>query len=349
MTGMTVMNKFDENSKDNDLRQDMAIEWFARLRRPDVTENTQADFQQWLDEYPENYEAYAEVESLWGELGAVQRTENTTTQQTPAFIHTLTSSLAQAYHDLVTPKKLAALASVLIAVSAVVFFRYSADIETPVVNYTTDDNSPQSINLADGSNIYLYGHSSIDIKLGERLREVTLHHGAGIFDVIHDPQRGFEVSTSHGTVKVVGTIFDVHTNHNNDTVTVISGKVRIALDSGNGTEEITLLKGSRAFYNKINGVDKIAQMSEPPTPQKIDDINKLVYEDAPLETVVFGLNKHFRQKIWLGDDSLKDLKINAVVELENENAVIKGMERAFSVKAMQISDNLIVFYPDAVD
>lgn len=85
----------------------------------------------------------------------------------------------------------------------------------------------QSLALADGTLIQLDRHSSIDVHFDRRYRRVDVQHGHALFDVGKDPARPMLVDVGGHILQDIDTIFDVRRDASGDTLTVISGRVRV--------------------------------------------------------------------------------------------------------------------------
>ncbi|MDI9870309.1 FecR family protein [Flectobacillus roseus] len=89
-----------------------------------------------------------------------------------------------------------------------------------------------TVTLEDGSKLFLNGASSLRFptKLQGQTRHVYLE-GEAYFEVTHNPQQPFIVSSKHLNTTVKGTTFDVHdyTQDNQANVTVLTGKVAVEM------------------------------------------------------------------------------------------------------------------------
>ena len=326
-------------------RRDTAISWFVRLRNPDITEAERGEFQRWLQTDPANQEAFESVTALWEDLGDVIDRDAARAAPAASLLGSLAGRTASLFAGFGL-RRLAAGAAAAVLLAMVVFYEHPGSETVPVERYASPISAPKTVELSDGSSIYLYENSAIEVQFSPQQRNVVLKRGACVFDVEHEAGRTFTVSTSHGIVKVVGTVFDVHTDRNQSTVTVLEGTVVVAFDDARDGPQFALQNGNKASYSRTGRMTAITPETRQHTPAITTSKDKLIYEDVALETVVSELNERFQRKIWIGNDRLKDVKVSAVLALDDENAVIKGMERAFDIKALPVSDNLIVFYPD---
>lgn len=88
------------------------------------------------------------------------------------------------------------------------------------------------VTLPDGSAMLLDAASRVAVNFAEGRRAVVLKQGAARFDVRHDPERPFEVSTPHGRMTALGTSFAVDHLADVSELRVFSGRVGLAAISG---------------------------------------------------------------------------------------------------------------------
>jgi transmembrane sensor len=100
--------------------------------------------------------------------------------------------------------------------------------------------------LADGTRVTLDGATRLEVRLGARRRQVELVRGEAFFDVAHDTARPFTVKAAEGSVRVLGTAFDLERGDGRLELSVRRGRVRLA-PTGliHRTAELTM--GQRAF------------------------------------------------------------------------------------------------------
>ena len=85
----------------------------------------------------------------------------------------------------------------------------------------------QSLALADGTLIQLDRDSAIRVRFDDRYRRIEVERGHALFDVGKDALRPMLVSVGGHVLQDIGTIFDVRRAAGGDTLTVISGRVRV--------------------------------------------------------------------------------------------------------------------------
>lgn len=205
--------------------RDEAADWFALMRGPDA-ERRRAEFEAWLDGHAIHREAYnriAETFSLGKALKGAGLDEKVREPFPPA---TKSNSGRRAW----------ATAFLLIAVAGAVMIwgavRQNQSF-APRPQLAQKGSSQQRLatrigeimefRLADGSIATLDTDSLVEVSYRNDTRGITLMRGRARFSVAHEA-RPFLVTAGNGTVRAVGTIFDVRL--------AASGKVDVRLIKG---------------------------------------------------------------------------------------------------------------------
>jgi transmembrane sensor len=92
-------------------------------------------------------------------------------------------------------------------------------------------NETATIRLPDGTIVRLAPETRLRVGDWSDARRVSLE-GQAFFAVAHDEQRPFRIETEAGTVRVLGTRFNVETAHSDLRVFVVDGKVSLSTSTG---------------------------------------------------------------------------------------------------------------------
>lgn len=96
--------------------------------------------------------------------------------------------------------------------------------------YASAIGEQRSLELADGSTVYLNTNSQVKIDFGANFRDIYLLQGEAYFEVAKQPARPFRVFAGRGRVQAVGTAFTVRYHINDDVdITVTEGTVALAV------------------------------------------------------------------------------------------------------------------------
>lgn len=145
----------------------------------------------------------------------------------------------------------------------------------------------------DGSTIVLRPHSRL-VRIDDAGRQYQLE-GEAYFAVARDTENPFAVETATGTVRVLGTEFDVSTWGDRTTVFVAEGRVELA----SGGEAIELTAGQAAWAS-VSGLERdTAAVIETYLDWRSD---RLVFDREPAGRVADELAQHLGRTLVLPDD-----------------------------------------------
>lgn len=305
-----------------------AAAWHGRLGAPSVTTETIQEFFAWRAS-PENAEAYARVERIWGASAhlaadpvigeAVDRamTRNAKPVRTPRLPRT-TVGLG--------------LVSVLaVAVFAGWVWRQHA------VTFTTAVGEQRLVQLADGSSVRLDTDSRIRVRFDGALRRVELEEGQALFTVAHDRHRAFIVQAGSAEVTAVGTVFEVRRLPEGADVTLVSGVVDV--DGGAGKSRMTA--GRQAIVSRAGSVSRAIDLE---TATSWTD-GRIVFRDTPLRAAVEEVNRYLTDKVELGDVGSGDARIDGVFRTGDREAFVSAAALQFGLQAVKAADGSVRLEP----
>jgi transmembrane sensor len=219
-------------------------------------------------------------------------------------------------------KGLAIAASIAIVVA---FGLYPDYLRNPWADYRTHIGEHTTINLADGSVVHLNTNSAINTTLTDHERHVVLLRGEAEFEIAHDTQRPFTVSSGQITTLAVGTKFLVRYDGSQGLVTLLEGKVRtsgIPIDSQT-KNEIMLKPGQQVAFqdNLINPITH-PDMANADAWKK----GRLLMNFVTLEQALTEINRYRRGTVKLLDDKLAKQEINAAIDIGNIDAWLDALQ-----------------------
>ena len=124
--------------------------------------------------------------------------------------------------------KYMAAASILFLVALGFFYKENVTSEKQLSFKTSD--TPKSIELSDGSKIYLAANSLFQYpeKFNGEERKVSLLKGNAFFEVAKDKKHPFIISSGEIKTRVVGTSFHIQLSKSKCEVIVVTGKVNVS-------------------------------------------------------------------------------------------------------------------------
>lgn len=219
---------------------EQAAAWYLE-QQDQPTERQQQAFLSWLRVSPAHVAEYLAIAQMHGDLKAAASLEtlsvaelaNKVKHESPvvAFPHLGSPKHDAAAHQPRQGRKrhgalrfAAAAAVVLMMVLGGLHWRGAGSEFRQ--RYAADATLKQ-LALPDGSLVQLDQHSVIDVQFDRHLRHIDVISGHALFDVGKDPQRPLLVTVGGHILQDIGTVFDVRHDADGDTLTVISGRVRV--------------------------------------------------------------------------------------------------------------------------
>lgn len=298
-----------------------AAAWFARLRADDVTEAQTRQWQGWLDADPRHREAYERIERLWSALGEHAPEPEITGRLTSATRAGTSSWGRKAW----LPWAGAVAAMVVFAIGIWGVLRPA---EPGRIEYATAVGEHRSMVLEDGSRITLDTDSRLSVAYTSHTRDITLERGRAFFHVVSDP-RPLSVHTAHGSVRAIGTEFEVSRLSNALEVSLVEGRVTLLpATSKYNHAPATMQAGHRARLNADLATFRIEAMNPAP-PAWLS--GRLVFVNVSLDEVASEFGRYSHQALVLDGDSLDDIRISGVFRSDGLQAFVGALSDAYPI------------------
>jgi transmembrane sensor len=205
--------------------------------------------------------------------------------------------------------------------------------------YSTGRGENRSIDLSDGSRVDLGAASTISVDFAPEVRRVTLLTGEALFHVSKDPSRPFVVDSGGGETQAIGTVFDVHRQLEDVTVSVIEGIVRVQSELP-ASASTRLMAGHEVSYSMSGKIGAVKAASLPTTASWRD--GELAFVDRKLSDVVADLNRYSSKPIVLADDDLKALRITGMVQVNQMQGWLRALEKNMPVRVHATADEIVL-------
>ena len=230
--------------------------------------------------------------------------------------------------------KIAASVIVLAAVAAIVYWQTREPVTDMIVRA---DTQVLRDTLTDGSVVTIKTGSSIfyPSRFTGNTRRLKLS-GEAFFTVASDKNKPFIISSNDVQITVVGTEFNVKSTEDYTDVIVESGIVRVT-------------KGNRSIELHANEKVHIPAGDSLFAKETVSDhlynyyhTKKFVCDDTPLWKLVAVVNEAYDAHIEIGDDRLKDLRLNATFNNESLDQVLEVIRLTFNIKVTKDDDRIIL-------
>ncbi|MDM9623000.1 hypothetical protein A6U87_07455 [Rhizobium sp. AC44/96] len=307
---------------------EQALHWIVRLHSGTARDGDVTEYEAWQQESTAHADAAREAEQLWSVMGKL-------------FVDRNSGRVLAAPPPASGISRRGAL-SLLLCLGAIgtsgalwssgVLGRLTAD-------YTTETASPELITLPDGSRVYMNARSALDVDFTEQMRRVRLLAGQAYFEVTSNAARPFEVMVDDTSFRALGTAFDIARDlpeaRAELSVTHHSVRVRSSLGETLDVQEGEILRVDR------QGHIGQATKSDVSTFAAWRD-GQYIAERRSLEEVVAALSAWHRGFIVITDAKLKQLKINAVLDLRDANGSLDALQGGLPLRVRHVSNYFTV-------
>ncbi|MFZ2268880.1 MAG: FecR domain-containing protein [Azonexus sp.] len=267
-----------------------AATWFVRMRSPAVDAHEQQHFQRWLSASDQHQREYGHFEQLWGALDGMARPRP-------------------------RQKRLAGGALAIIAALALGLVYNTQTVDRPE---NTKIGEVRHLVLADGSQVELDAASELRIDYTPWRRRIEVVHGQALFKVVPG-WRPFEVQAAGGTLRDIGTTFNVLEDQGKVTVSVEEGAVEISLANGR--------------KRRLDGGEQAAYQAAEITPSRaVNPANvgswqqeRWIFEDASLGEVARHINRQHEHPVSLADASLDSYRVSGVFDRTDRAGLLKAL------------------------
>lgn len=309
---------------------EQAIYWLTWLTSGEAKDIQRRSFEQWLKEDLAHRQAWDNAQALWQDVARLSEAEldravlATAPQARPA---------AGRRRFLAYPS-LAAAASVLLATLV-----WLIDLSYYFADYRTGTGGGEIVTLADGSVIQLNTDTAVSVDYDASGRRLVLHGGEAWFQVAPDPQRPFVVETEYGTVRALGTAFDVRNNGSDVTVTVYEHAVRVQLADGEVVESLDQGESLR-FNDTLEAHERQVDLTQASAWHQ----QRMIFQDRKLQDVIRELNRYRNGQIIIADRQLESLPLTGVFDTGNPEESLQMIRQSLKLSEYRISDYLVFLY-----
>ena len=222
---------------------------------------------------------------------------------------------------------------------------YEADAELSPITITSKltvdvpKGGSYTVNLPDGSRVYLYADSRLVFPTrfagGERAVQLE---GEAYFKVAADSDHPFIVNTPTMQTMVLGTEFNVRAYGNAaDNVTLITGSVMV----NSRQHHAKLNPGEQASINDKGGLN-IAQVDIEPYTSWRDGF--FYFDNVKLQDIMRAIGRNFNLSVEFRDTSLLDYKIHFVADRTSGiETVINTLNRMKKIHVQQEGSKIVVY------
>ena len=331
--------------------RDEAADWFAVMRGP-AADARQAEFQQWLGASALHREAYNRIAETFS-LGKALKSPavavppgndarpNGENERRRAGAMAFVAAAAilgglWAGWTFLSPEATMDRAPSLVADAGGAKPNAAA-----LLQVRTQVGEIQQFQLADGSVATLDTDSLVLVSLGEKARELKLLKGRARFEVAHEA-RPFLVSAGGGTIKAVGTIFDVALlGRGRVDVRLLRGAVDVAIaaDAGRGAQSRRLTPGKVLSFGGP-GAPLASNLSASVDANWPDGLRD--FDGATLGRVLADANRYSNVPLRAGSPDVADIRISGTFRVNNGKVLAENIADVLGLAQVTGPDEIVL-------
>lgn len=196
-------------------------------------------------------------------------------------------------------------------------------------DHSTQTGEQSQIVLADGSRLWLNTASAIDVQFSAQARHIVLIAGEVFIQTAQDDAaRPFTVQTPQGSMRALGTQFNVRMDKDCTQLAVYEGAVRVSTATGQNTA--TVQAGKQVHFS----AQRIKQSMDADQAREAWTKGVLVADNIPLRSVIQELGRY--RKGYIGvDESVADLKVYGSFPIHDTDRVLKMLVSALPIRLGQ--------------
>lgn len=171
----------------------------------------------------------------------------------------------------------------------------------------TDKDEIRDISLTDGSKITL--NEGTYFKFPEEFSEenrVVKMDGEGFFEIAADKNRPFSIKMDHGTVKVLGTSFNIQNDMEADITTICVASGMVTFTPTGSKQKFILQANDKLIYNA--GTQRYRKVKQFTPNDWSWKTKELVFQNTKLEEVIPAIENHFGIRLSLANAKLGDCR-----------------------------------------
>nr|WP_295383193.1 FecR domain-containing protein [Pseudoxanthomonas sp.] len=312
---------------------DSAEGWLARLLSPDCNASDHAAFEDWLAMSSRNALDYAEVERIHQLAGAL-RVNSTLRGAEPI----PTTRMPTTRRRRTWYRPVAWAAALMLAVGGGLWLL--ADFQsTPATPYATEIGKQRRVDLPDGSALVLDTNTLVQVVYERSQRRVVLLRGRMQASVAHDANRPFVVTSGIGSVRALGTVFQVERQDGKTVVALLEGRVIVNTEGHPPRHAIELHPLQQLVYDADGKLG---------SPRSIDrnvaeswTRGRLVFKEERLADLVVEFNRYSHDQLVLSQAELGEIRVSGVFNAGDQSGLLTTLRQGWGVQAKPVGGNRI--------
>ena len=301
-----------------------AAEWYACLRDGKASAAQRSAWQHWLRQDEMHSTAWRYVEEVSSSFEPVRAAPDS---------RRVVDKLNTANERLHMRRRALASVAVLAGTGLLSWFSWRqswlpSSVMTLAADHSTQTGEQGHLVLDDGSKLWLNTATAIDVQFTAQARHIVLISGEIFIQTAQDMARPFTVQTPQGTMRALGTQFNVRMDPDCTQLAVYEGAVQVSTSTGQNTA--TVQAGKQVHFN----AQHIKQSMDADQAREAWTQGVLVADNISLRSVIQELSRY--RKGYLGvDESVAELKVYGSFPLHDTDHVLKMLASALPIRIGQ--------------
>jgi transmembrane sensor len=328
--------------------RDLAAYWFTRQRSGSMTHAEHQACAEWRRADPEHERQYRLVETLWDAAGKVPAERmralgypprDPVRETVPTRRDTVKPASAATSSMSASRRRMAYGFGAAVGIGAVAAMSGGHLLNgTPQYELTiaTRRGERRSEKLPDGSFLDVNGDTTAQVRFYAERRTVVLQAGEIVCRVAPDGARPFTVAMETGSVRAVGTCFNVRHGPGNVQVAVEEGEVDVRSGPWWHPSTTRLTAGYEVRLDADRepsvrgGVDVAARTAWRE--------GRIVFNATPLAEAMEELNRYMALPVRVPDSRVRGLRISGIFRIDDPGALLSALPRILPVQVLARAD-----------
>lgn len=327
-----------------------ASAWVVRLNGDPLAEDEKARLKAWLDADPLHREALHKLAHVWNDMACMTvLAELFPLEPEPGAKGLPRQGMWSRTTFGAAVATLAAVALTLSLVTGII----SPWPETQPVElvYQTATGQQSEVLLKDGSTLTLNTGSEARVRFDGSERGVYLTRGEAHFEVAKNPELPFVVHAGSGSVRAIGTAFNVRLTGERVGVLVEEGTVEVVADThdstgdasspnATGKSSVRLTESGTASYTTTIG--KTTYLPREELEQQLAwRKGKWMFEGETLAEVIAEVSRYTDKEIEIIDPAIASLRIGGYFDIGEIDGLMNVLQAGFGIRVTRIRDDHI--------
>lgn len=198
----------------------------------------------------------------------------------------------------------------------------------------------RTVLLPDGSTLQLNSATSVTVDYGLRRRTVRLEAGEAVFHVAKSRTRPFDVLTSAGSARAVGTTFDVFVRPATTEVSIVEGTVAVATSDTRGNPSTALVGAGQQAVLRASGSLSI----------RVADLSRIVarsterleFDDVALGEALQEFNRYTAKPVRAETPGVSSVRISGVFHAGDSPTFAASISASMRLRAIDVGDAILL-------